>query len=243
MNAEAILRTRYSTELVDALLKAYREVESNYVTKKWKTSELDAGHFVEMVRRVLELELTGRYTPVSQPLPKLNEPAMKQYENVNPKADDSYRMLIPRALFAVYGIRNKRGVGHVAGVSANEMDATFILYSVKWVLAEIVRLASGASVADTQRAIDEIVERQLSILWKHGDITRVLDTSVKTPGQILVLLYDKSPQTDAELLSATEYSNASKFRGILRDLHKRRLINYQDGECAISPSGLAAAER
>lgn len=241
MNAEAILLSRYPNGLVDALLGSYREIEGNFVVKKWKASELDAGHFVESARRILEFELTGSYTPLTQQLSKFTDAVLKQYEQA--AGDESYRMLIPRALKAVYNIRNKRGVGHVAGVSPNEMDATYILYTVKWVLAEIVRLVSGASTQDTQKAVDAIVERRLSTIWKEGDITRILDTRMKARDQVLVLLYDSSPQTEAELREAIEYKNKTSFRAIIKGLHKKKLIFAQaDEKCIISPTGLVEAE-
>jgi hypothetical protein len=242
MNAEDILKAKYPADLAKALIDSYREIESNYVLGKWKASELDSGHFVEAARRVLELELTGSYTKISDQLSKFTDGVLKQYENAT--GDDSYRLLIPRTLKAIFNIRNKRGVGHVGGVSANEMDATYILYTVKWVLAEIVRLASGASIKETQQAVDQIVERTFSVIWKHGDVTRILDTSLSTRAQVLVLLYDASPQTETQLRESTEYKNSTTFRAILRQLHGKRLIFYQkDGPCLITPKGILEAEQ
>jgi hypothetical protein len=242
MNAEDILKAKYPADLAKALVDSYREIESNYVLGKWKVSELDSGHFVEAARRVLELELTGSYTRINEQLSKFSDAVLKQYENA--AGDDSYRLLIPRALKAIYNIRNKRGVGHVGGVSPNEMDATYILYTVKWVLAEIVRLASGASIQDTQKAVDEIVERTFSVIWKHGDVTRILDTSLGARSQVLILLYDSSSQTETKLRESTEYSNPTKFRVILRELHGKRLIEYlADGSCVLTPKGTLEAEQ
>jgi hypothetical protein len=241
MNAATVLQSRYPADVIEALLDSYKEIESNFVVKKWKASELDAGHFVENVRRLLELELTGSATPLTSPLSKFTDQVLKQYENA--KGDESFRILIPRALKAVYNIRNKRGVGHVAGVSPNQMDATYILYTVKWVLAELVRLSSGLSVTETQRLVDEIVQRRLEVLWKHQDITKILDTRIKTKEQILVLLYDQSPQSEAVLRQTTEYKNQSKFRAILRVLHRTKSIHYIiDSNCLLTPKGLIEAE-
>lgn len=244
MDAESILLARYPADLVKALLDAYREIEGNYVLEKWKPSELDAGHFVEAARRVLEFELfNGQFTPVASEIPKFNEVAMKKYENA--QGSDSYRLLIPRALLSIYGIRNKRGVGHLAGgISPNEMDATYILYTAKWVLAEIVRLASGLSIPETQRAVDAIVERHLPLLWKHEDIVRVLDEKMTAEKQVLVLLYDRSPQQVEELRASIEYRNLARFVDILGELHRRRLIFFRPtGECTITPKGAIAAEQ
>jgi len=239
--AEAIIGARYPGELASALLTSFREIEANFVMRKWKASELDAGHFVEAVRRILELELTTTYTPVGTPLPRFTDGVLKAYENAT--GDESYRILIPRILKGVFNVRNKRGVGHLGGISPNEMDATLILYSCKWVLAELVRLASGLSPADTQTAVDEIVERRLALIWKAGDVVRVVKASVPAREQVLVLLYDRSPQTADALRAAIEYQNPTKFRSILKALHRKRLIFVgEDGQCLLMPPGLTTAE-
>lgn len=242
MSAETVLKSKFPANVVDALLHAYREIEGNYALRKWKASELDAGYFVEAARRMVEHALTGNHTPIGTSLPPFNDKTLQSYENA--AGDEAHRILIPRALKAVYNIRNKRGVGHVAGVSPNEMDATYILYTVKWVLAELVRLASGLSVPQTQSLVDEIVERRLSILWKESSVTKVLDASMRAVDQILVYLYDSSPQTHESLQQQIEYKNSAKFREMLKQLHRKKLIYYQhDGICLITPTGVVAAER
>jgi len=241
MSVEAILKASHPAEVVDALLDAYKEIESNYALRKWKASELDSGHFVEAARRLLEKGLLGSYTPIGQSLPNFNDGVLIQYEKA--AGSESFRILIPRVLKAIYNFRNRRGVGHVGPVSPNEIDSTLILYNVKWVLAEFVRLASGFSTDDVQRAVDEIIERHIAILWKHGTRTRVLDRAVPTRDQILILLYDQSPQSEGDLRAAIEYKNSTNFRDLLRKLHRDRLIEYEGGgTCAISPKGALAAE-
>jgi len=243
MTVEQLLKKKYPAELVDAVLNAYKEIEENYALGKWKASELDAGHFVEAVRRIIEFDLNaGRYTPIGQQLPKFSEAVLKQYEQAS--GDEAFRILIPRVLYGVYGIRNKRGVGHIGPVSPNKMDSTLILHNAKWALAEIVRIVSGLSPAETQRLVDEIVERQLEVLWKHGDITRILDTRLKMKEKVLIHLYDRSPQRDEEIRQAIEYANATEFRRLLRALHKDRLIEYtMDGACIITAKGTIEIER
>jgi hypothetical protein len=242
MNVEAALKTAYPANIVDELLKSYREIEQNYSLGKWKASELDAGHFVEGARRLLEHALFGAATPIGTDMSKFNTGALGKYENAS--GDESLRLLIPRVLWSIYGIRNKRGVGHPGLVSPNKMDSALILANVKWVLAEFVRLTSGISVSDAQAAVDAITERQLDLLWKHGDITRVQDPKIVTRDQVLLLLYDKSPQQSDDLQRAVEYANSTNFKKILKRLHKDRLIEFADsGTCIITSRGVITAEK
>jgi hypothetical protein len=237
-----LLKKRYPAELVDSLLGAYKEIEENYALGKWKATEVDAGQVVEASRRILESEFqAGQYTPVDKQLARFNGSVLTQYEQA--AGDDSFRMLIPRVLYGVYAVRNKRGGGHLAGVSPNTMDATLVLGNVKWVLAELVRLASGLKPEETQRLVDGIVERKIEMLWKHEDITRVLDTGLTAEEQVLVLLYDRAPQTVEELRGAIEYKNTTRFRKLLAGLHSDRLIEVlTDDKCLILPPGRLQAE-
>jgi len=241
MNPESILKSKYPADVVDALLNAYREIEHNYALRKWKVSELDAGHFVEASRRMLEYALFGISTPIGKDLPKFNESALKSYEQA--KGEESLRILIPRVLWSIFGIRNKRGVGHVGLVSPNQMDSGLILGNVKWALAEFVRLASGLSPEDTQSLVDDIVRRRLELIWEYGEIMRVLHPKIPAREQILLLLYDKSPQKGNDLQASVEYSNSTNFKAILRDLHRKRLIVVTgDSSCIITPVGIINAE-
>jgi hypothetical protein len=225
---QQLLESTYNKDLTDKILEAYLEIESNFFLEKWKPSELDAGHFVESVRRLLELELTGTYTPFN---------AKQQ------SGHESFRMLIPRILKSVYNIRNKRGVGHIKDISPNEMDATLILHSVKWVLSEIVRLKSNLSIPDTQRLIDDIVERKVDMIWKESDFQRILETKIPTKDQVLILLYNDKSQDIEDLREIIEYKNKSNFKILIKKLHVERLIEFRaSGQCLLSPKGRLRAE-
>lgn len=223
------------------LLAAFDEIQSNFIRRKWKASELDAGHFVEGVRRIIEYRLLGAYTPIGKSLPNFNDKLLLQYEQTS--GDESYRVLIPRVLRAIYGVRNKRGVGHLGLISPNEMDATLILYNVKWVVAEILRLESGLPPSETQAVIEQVVDREAPLLWKEGSVVRVSRKGVPAREQILLLLYDKNAQTAEELREQCEYDNAFNFRKILKRLHRDKLIFLAaDGSCALMPAGISAAQ-
>lgn len=244
MTAAAILKSAYPSELVDALLIAYKEIESNFSVRRWKVSELDAGHFVEVSRRIIDKCLTGSYIPIGKSLPSFNDKELQRLEQT--PGDESYRILIPKVLKSIYNIRNKRGVGHLGAVSPNEMDATLILYSSKWVLGEFLRISSGEGFDPNlaQQAVDEIMERRLELIWKSGDVVRILDSDLSARDQALVLLYDRNLLPEETLRSAIEYKNASAFRKILRRLHTERLIEFSgNGPIAITTKGVMTAER
>lgn len=243
MRVYDILESASDKILANSIIDSYKEISENFVLEKWKYAELDAGHFVEAVRRFLELKLLGKYTPINKKLSNFSNTVLATYENAT--GGESYRMLIPRVLYSIYSIRNKRGAGHLTGVSPNEMDATFILYSTKWVLAELVRLNSTLDPDETLVLISSIVERELDLIWKKDGIVRILDTQMLKNQQVLVLLYDENTQTEEKLRKAIEYSNPTDFRKILKKFHKERFLEYDSKQriCTITTKGLCAAEK
>jgi len=241
MEAFDILKNSYNKEISNKILESYKEIESNYVFGKWKTSELDAGHFVESVRRLIEQELLGSYTPFNKHLTRFNDSVLTQYAQAS--GHKSFRILIPLLLRAIYDIRNNRGVGHISSVSPNQMDATYIFYAVKWILAEIIRIKSAFSIDETQDIISKIIERKLDIIWKGDGFTRILYNDLKTEQKILVLLYDRSPQNIKELQISINYKNITDLKIKLFSMNEEVLINFDGKNCTISPKGIAEAEK
>ena len=166
MDVLTALKQSYPSEIAEKIEETFREIERNYFLGKWKASELDSGHFVEAVRRLIENELSGSYTPFNKNLSNFTDQVIKGYEQES--GDESFRILVPRVLKAIYAIRNKRGVGHLSGFNPNKMDSTYILYASKWVLAEIIRLGATISTSDAQTLVDEVVERQIEFIWKNS---------------------------------------------------------------------------
>lgn len=239
-----ILETAFDQEIAKNILSAYQEIQENYILQKWKPSELDAGHFVESVRRAIEKELFSNYTLFNQKLSNFDDGVIKRYEQAS--GDESFRILIPRALKSIYNIRNKRGVGHVSSVSPNEMDATYLLYTVKWVLSEIVRIKSSLSIDETQKIVDEIIERQIELIWeaKSSNIKRILNPKIKTSKQVLIFLLKENQLSEDELIKRTEYKNNTNFTKLLKYLHKKRLIEFTVGNmCEITTLGIMEAEK
>lgn len=242
MQVKSIIEKASDATLANHIITTFQEVEKNFNLNSWKTSSLDSGHFVEAVRRFIELKLFGQYTPINKALPNFNDKCLQSYQNK--QGDESYRIHIPRLLFTIYGIRNKRGIGHISNLKPNKIDSTLILSSCKWVLAEIVRLNSQYEIEETEVLIDEIIQRNIEGIWKVGETTRILKDGLNLKEKILYLLYNNISLKDTDIKDITEYSNFTYLKKTLKDFHKRRLIEYNDnGVCILSPKGAVEAEK
>src|SRR6266853_92172 len=232
-----------TTELSERLLGEFEELTRRFHRGDFRPSELSGGRFGEAAFRICEHVCFAKHTPLSKMLPKTDD-LVKTLENVAaPVADATFRVHIPRTLRLIYDLRNKRDVAHLgAGVSPNFADASLILSTASWVVAEIVRLSHKCDIATAQQIVDGLVQRRVPLIWTEGGIVRVLKPSLDYREKVLVILYHFHPEwlSASDLSNWIEYSlNVAKFRErVLQPLHDQALIHYSDGRCKMLPPGL-----
>jgi len=231
------------------LIQSYQEIVTNFAEHRWEPSELNGGKFCEVVYSIVNGVITGKFPP-KPAKPRNMLAACQALEGTPPQpiGDHSLRILIPRMLPALYDVRNNRGVGHAGGdVDPNFMDATVVLAMSSWVLAELTRIFHGVSTQEAQETVDALVERKIGLVWEVENIKRVLDPRMNKDDQTLVLLYSKPAWVvEKDLFEWVEYSTVTNFRkNVLRRLHKKRLIEYDDNlhRARISPLGSRQVEQ
>ena len=210
-------------------MREFSSMVDNYLENRWAPSELSGGRFCEIVYTILEGYATGHY--VSSPSkPRNFVDACRRLEN-HTGVPRGFQILIPRLLPALYEVRNNRGVGHVGGdVDPNFMDSTLVVSMVSWVMAELVRVLHGVPISEARQLVDHLVERRLPLVWKSGDIRRVLDPKLPLKDQILLLIASTSTKVQVDqLFQWLDYDSRAYFNRILRQLHCDRLVEF-DGE-------------
>jgi hypothetical protein len=212
------------------LLSEYQTIVQNFMEHRWLPSELSGGRFSEIVYTILDGQATKSYA-ASPAKPKDFVGACRKLENnALPHVPRSFQILIPRVLPALYEIRNNRSVGHVGGdVDPNHMDAVAVLSMCNWTMGELVRVYHGLSIAEAQRVVDALAEVRIPAVWSDGTIKRVLQPRLKLPDQILLLVATSLPTvTTSELIKWTEASNKPYFMKLLRALHKKRFLEFNE---------------
>lgn len=147
----------------------------------------------------------------------------------------------------LYDIRNNRGVGHAgAEVDPNHMDATVVLSTAKWLMAELVRLLHTLHIDEATAIVDALIEREVAWVWIRGDKKRVLRTGMTWKQQTLMLLLTEAAEVaEADLFRWLEHPGLPSFRkDVLKVLHKARLIDYDVDKRTVTllPPGVTAAE-
>lgn len=228
------------------LLNEYAKIARNYREGRWEAAELDGGRFCEIVFTICSGFLNGGQYPASASKPaRFADDCAALGKLPASRGPKSVRVGIPRVLVALYDVRNNRGVGHVGGeVDANHMDATFVLHTAQWVMAELVRIFHTTDTVTASAVVDSLVDRTLPVIWAVGDRKRVLTTGLPLSKQTLLLVYgEPAGRSDRALAEDLGQPRLSDYRRVLRRLHKERLVEYSaDGTVAISPTGARLVE-
>ena len=211
------------------LIQEYSNILNNFMERRWRPSELSGGRFCEIVYTILAGYATGTYHPT--PLkPRNFVNACRQLETYT-NVPRSFQILIPRLLPGLYEIRNNRNVGHVGGdVEPDFMDSSLVVSVASWIMAELVRVFHRVSTEEAQNLVDHLVERRLPLIWKSNEIKRVLIPGLFLKDQILLLLASENSKVQVDtLFSWVEYKKRGYFNRIIRQLHRQRLVEFNEG--------------
>lgn len=229
------------------LLNLYAEALDEYRAGRWENVGVKAGKLCEVTYSVIRGYVDGSY-PAKPTKPANMVRDCLKLEELNKKHGRSLCIQIPRVLVAAYEMRNNRDIGHVGSdVDPNHMDAEFLLRTVKWIIAELVRVFSEVSAEESREIIESVTERTNHAVWSDGDIRRVLNPALGASSKALILLYSNGGRASVdELCRWAEYGNKTRFRdAILAKLHREALIHLDKkaGTVTMLPPGTKKVER
>jgi hypothetical protein len=216
--------------LRDPLISEYKSIVQNFLEHRWLPSELSGGRFSEIVYTILHGHAKKSYGASPAKPANFVEACKKLEGNAQAHVPRSFKILIPRILPALYEIRNNRNVGHVGGdVDPNHMDSVAVLSMCNWVMAELVRVFHGLTVAEAQKVVDAVAEVRIPIIWSDGNVKRVLRPELKLHEQILILTAASVPDVSSkELIEWIEHGNTKYVMKTIRALHSKRMLEFTE---------------
>lgn len=145
-----ILTTIFPAVHITSGLKHFSNVIEKYQKRDWEGSLVKIGKFVEAIIKCLYL-FCGQTLPRGRNF-KVGV-VIKNLERLGAQYDDIVRLLIPRACVFIYDIASNRGARHDSdGIDPNQMDANVAMPIASWILAELIRFASGQN-GDSEAAM------------------------------------------------------------------------------------------
>jgi hypothetical protein len=229
------------------LIDSYLSLKKNSLEARYDAAGLSAGKFCEVALRLLQQKVLANFTPFGTRINNYADECRKLTVSPTTAASESERTVIPRALVFLYTMRNKRGIGHVGGgVDANAIDISAMVRTADWIVCELIRINHGLSLEEAQDIVDGISVRQLPTVWEVAGKKRVMKEGLQAKDEALLLLYS-DPNSSVlleDLCEWVEYSNPSTFKAVIRGLHKKRFLEFdEDNEAVIlSPKGAEYVE-
>jgi hypothetical protein len=225
-DAKRILSTQFPAIHLTAVLSHYEEAIKKYRAGDWEGSMLKGGKFLEAVLKAL---LTYCRLPV---------PAARRFKvgdavrdlGKTTSYDDSIRLLIPRACTFIYDIVSNRGTRHDPDkVNPNKMDASVAMPVISWVLAEMIRFASGiATPTETLEQVENLTEKKYPHIENIGGRLYVNISGLSARDLGLFLLHAHYPQRIRRAdLSASMQRHGVRTAGA-RSMALLRLKNVVD---------------
>jgi hypothetical protein len=233
MNLEIALNNiphKFREKIINTFLEIKKRASLANYNSDYDSLGLSLGKFSEIILRLVQLEVTGTYTPFGEHIKNFAQIVDALSKTDKSKSSDSLRILIPRALNFLYTVRNKRAIGHVGGdVEANEIDMSTSVRIADWIMCELIRIYHKLSIEEAQDIVDTISTRSLPVIWEVNGKKRILRTDLNYKEKVLLLLYSE-PQNGIlieDLFEWVEYSSLSMFKSaVIKPLHDGRLIEF-----------------
>jgi hypothetical protein len=251
MNAAAIkagfVAAGMPAALADEVLEGYAEAKRRYYLGDHRPTEVEGGRFCEAVTRVVEHELfAGDYTAVGKSLPPLDDKRLQTFSQGNSK-HESIRRHIPKALYFIYGIRNTRDVAHLGdGIDPNMQDATLVVNTLDWMMAELVRVFHTVSPDEAHAIITDLVTREVPVV-EEIDGQPVCSKDLILSDRILVFLYRAGRDAGLdlkELRQQMRHKDQGNMNRAVRRLDEKGLVllHPKSGKAHITSKGMADVE-
>jgi hypothetical protein len=163
-----LVATQFAAKYVNAAVGHFQDMIDEFQLGEWENSIAKGGKLVEAVLKALcdyvkEKVPTGKQFKAGAIIDMLaNKPA---------NIDDTVRLTMPRACRLVYDVASNRGGRHDAGeVDPNEMDASVVVASASWLLAELLRFSQKGAMA-----VGEVVDLIASLNQRKFPFTEDID--------------------------------------------------------------------
>ena len=213
------LSSLVSPELSNKLVEYFIQIRLDYATRT--LGRAAPGKFVESLVQCLQFMSSGTYE---------NKPDVDRYlsQRVESEAglSEGLRVCAARIARSVYTLRNKRNIAHDNEVDPNTYDLAYVYHASAWIMAELLRNASGLSMQEAG-ALVALVQAPVSTLVEEIGGTRVVLADVSVRTELLLLLHSHYPDVVPvkDILKSLSRRGATTVRNRLRDLHDEKLAH------------------
>lgn len=139
---------------------------------------------------------------------------------------EGLRICGARTARSIYALRNKRNIAHKNELDPNTYDLALAYAGAAWIMAEMVRTASGVSMQEAG-ALIEMLQTPVGTLVEEIEGVRTVHADVGVSDELLILLHSHYPDRVAvsQLTRSLARRSASTVRNRIRELYGRKLAD------------------
>lgn len=206
------------SKLADEVASDFVKIRRDFATKTLERAS--PGKFVETFVQCLQQISTGKHDAI----PNVDGYLNTRVEN-EAALPDGLRFCGGRIARSMYTLRNKRNIAHKGEVDPNTIDLAFVHQGAAWIMAEMIRCASGVTMEEAG-ALIELVQAPVGTLVEEIDGTRIVHADVSARAEILILLHSHFPNrvAVADILKTMNGRRAASVRSRLSELRAEKLI-------------------
>jgi hypothetical protein len=229
--------------LAKQLIEEAVGVEEAFRLRRWKNTELDGGTFAEVAARIVYSVDSGNVS-----LTKSVDDCLKYVDNdqVNHAFPERHSAIhLTKVLRSIYKLRSQRGAVHVSPTyTANEIDSKLVVESVRWILAELLRIfvtSDREMLAETIRSLARFSQPLIRI---YGEKALLQSTTFTAEEEVLAhLVFADGGLSQPELVSLIPKDPAGIRRAITKmSGPKFRQIVLRDKKYLVTDLGIARVE-
>lgn len=178
------------------------------------------GKFVETFVQCLQQISTGTCEA---------SPSVDSYLNTRVENDqllpDGLRFSSGRIARSMYTMRNKRNIAHNGEVDPNCYDLAYLHHAASWIMAELVRCASGIPMKEAG-ALIELLQAPVGTLVEEIDGVRLVHADVPCRVELMIFLHSHYPAKAAmnDIKASLSMWSQSSIRGSIGKLKSDKLI-------------------
>lgn len=196
------------------------------------------GKFVESFVQCLQYLSTGQFDEK----PDVDTYLNRKVEN-EVALPEGLRICGARLARTIYTLRNKRNIAHKNPVDPNRFDLALAHHGAAWIMAELLRNASGITMHEAGVLI-ELVQTPVGSLIEEIDGVRLIHADTSIRGELLILLHSHFPERVQmkDILATLRTRSSASVRNRLSEL---RTANLAHGDSKLgfrlTQTGFAAA--
>jgi hypothetical protein len=220
-------KTRLAQALAGLLGQALaKELSADFVKLRQDSAtatleRASPGKFVETFVQCLQQMATGKYDSK----PDVDGYLSKKAENET-ALPEGLRICAARLARSIYTFRNKRNIAHKNPVDPNTFDLALAHQAAAWIMAELLRSASGVSMQEAG-ALIELVQAPVGKLVEEIDDVRLVHADVSVKSEILILLHSSYPERVPvpKLLHSMSARSPGSVKNRLGELRTAKLLH------------------